>query len=94
MLRERVVKGIDRNSEFFHAQAVVRKRRKVMLKIKKGRRIVRSPRMIKVEAKNFYKALYRQKPVLEIFFLQDLVNQIYEEEGRVLEVLPTTVEIK
>ena len=50
---------MDKNSKYFHAVALVRKRRKAMVQIEKGRRIIKSPRMIKIEVRNFFKKLYK-----------------------------------
>lgn len=92
--KEKVLKGMDRNSKFFHAKAAVRSRRKLMLEVKCGRRIVRAPRMIKMEARNFYKNMYKQNPIPIINFLHEMVNKISVEEANSLELLPSSDEIK
>ena len=61
MSRERYVRDMDRNTKFFHGVASVRKRRKLMLEIKRGRRVFRDPRIIKKEVRQFFKCLYSQK---------------------------------
>ena len=81
MSRERILKDMDKNSKFFHAKAAVRSRRKLMLDVRSGRGIFRAPRMIKMKARNFYKNLYKQKPMPIIYFPQELVDKISEEEA-------------
>ena len=92
--REKVIKGMDNNLKYFHAVASVRNRRKAMLQIKKGRRIIKSPRMIKLEVRNFFKKLYTQKKIPEFQFQQNLVERISEVEAAELERMPTKEEIK
>ena len=94
MSRERILKDMDKNSKFFHAKAAVRSRRKLMLEVRSGRGIFRAPRMIKMKARNFYRNLYKQKPMPIIYFPQELVNKISEEEANLLEQRPACREIK
>ena len=92
--RERAIKGMDRNSKYFHAIATVRNKRKNIVQIRKGRRIIRSPRPIKKEVRNFYKSLYKQDQVPLISFPDNLVNRIPQQDASDLEVMPTDEEIK
>ena len=50
--------------------------------------------MIKVEVRNFYKKLYKQKQIPVIQFEDDMVNRISEQEANSLEVIPSEEEIK
>ena len=65
-----------------------------MLAVKCGRRIVRAPRMIKMEARNFYKNMYKQNPIPIINFPHEMVNKISVEEANSQELLPSSDEIK
>ena len=47
MLKERYIKDMDRNTKFFHGVASVKKRRKLMLEIRRGRRDFCDPIIIK-----------------------------------------------
>ena len=94
MSRVHKVKDVDCNSKFFHAMAVVRKRKKMMTEIKEGRRAFRSPRMIKTCIRDFFKKLYSQKSLSEILFLDNLINRISVANVETLEVFPNEEEIK
>ena len=65
-----------------------------MIQIKKGRRIIKSPRMIKMEVRNFFKKLYKQKQMPEFQFQQGLVDRISDQQAEELEMLPTKEEIR
>ena len=53
------MKDIDQNMKYFHTTASIRRRRKMMVEIKKGIRVLRDPRSIKGEFRQFYKSLYK-----------------------------------
>ena len=75
-LKKKAIKDMDINSRFFHAVASVRHRRKKMVQIRNGRRITRSPRMITVAIRNFFKDLYKHRNVLVINFQAGPINKI------------------
>ena len=52
--RERYITGMDRNAKFFHRVATIRRRRKLMLEIRRGRRVFGDPRIIKVEVRQLF----------------------------------------
>ena len=94
MSREKILKDMDKNSKFFHAKAAVRIGRKLMLEVSNGRRIFCAPRLIKMVARNFYRDLYKQKPMPNIYFPYELVNKISVEEANLLEQIPSYEEVK
>ena len=84
----------DKNSKFFHAIASTRYRKKLIVQIRDGRRITRSPRTIKTAVRKFYKKLYTQDIAPKILFHGDLVNKLSVQEAAALESMPSYEEIK
>ena len=91
--RDRDVKELDGNTKYFHTVASIKRRRKLMVEIKVGRRSFRNPRCIN-QIRSFYKKLYHQPAVPKIDFDDSFLNKISEEEARFLERMPTHDEIK
>ena len=58
--KDKWLKQGDRNTRYFHAVAVERRRRKMVQKLKVGQRWMKGPQAIKREAVKFFKMLYTQ----------------------------------
>ncbi|XP_047979234.1 uncharacterized protein LOC125221151 [Salvia hispanica] len=56
------ITGGDRNTKYFHAVALTRRRVKRMELIKSGGGMLKKPRGVKIAMLKFFKELYRQKP--------------------------------
>ena len=66
--------------------ASIRRRRKLMVEIRKGKRLLRNPRSIKGEMRMYFRALFSQKVAPVIEFEDELVNKISTEDSQWLEV--------
>ena len=51
MSRDDLVKDVDRNTKYFQPVASIKKRKKLMVEIQKGRKMLRDPRSIKGEVR-------------------------------------------
>ena len=91
--RERLMKGMDKNSKYFHTVASTKSRKKLLLEIKIRRRIFRNTRSIKKEIKKFYKQLYHRANVLIVDFQDGLVRRILVDNACMLEIFPMVEEI-
>ena len=94
MSKDRELKDSDKNTKYFQMMVSLRRRRKLMVEIKKGTRLLRDPRSIKGEVRRFFKKLYSQKEIPIIEFEDGLVNKIATEDARLLEMMPSLEEIK
>lgn len=89
-----MLKEVDRNTKYFQTVVAIRRRKKLMVEIKKGRRMLRDPKSIKREVKRFYMALYKQHRAPAVQFEDGLVNKISVEDAGILGILPSMEEIK
>ena len=70
MSRENSIKFKDKNTRYYHAMALSRKRRNRIQEIWVNRRNVKRPRAIKNAVRRFFKNLYSQHWPLSLLFLR------------------------
>ena len=94
MFREKSIRFKGINSKFFHAIAIGRRRRKIILSLLVGEKIIKGPRAIKNEVRRFFKRVYSQLDVPKISLPVDLLPRIGNDEARMLERRSTPEEVK
>ena len=83
----------DRNTRYFHAVAVGRRRKKRIAQLRVRNRLMKNPRVIKKEIVRFYKKLYSQKILPHVFLPDGFLLKISQEQASILERMPSKEEI-
>ena len=91
--RDNHTKLSDRNTRYFHSIAVGRRRRKQILQLRVNSRLIKNPRVIKNEIVKFYRSLYSQQKLPEIFIPSGFLPSISQNQAKDLEKLPSKEEI-
>ena len=94
LAREKFVKLNDRNTKYFHAVALGRRRKKRILLLKVENRLVKGPRKIKKEAVRFFRRLYSQPSGPEVDLDEGLLPKLNGNLAEELEQRPSIEEIK
>lgn len=91
--RDKWMESGDKNTKYFHAIALGRRRFKRIDQIKSGNRMVRRPRDVKIEVLRFFKELYRQKTVPRIHIENSILPRVNNDQVQMLQLRPTLEEI-